>query len=263
MKTVFVREMRLNLKMLLIWSLVVGLMGFSCIMLYENMQGEMQSLSEAFSNMGAFSDAFGMSTLSIGTIEGFFATEVGTVHGLGGAMFAAILAIGILSKEEEGHSGEFLLSLPLSRSKVVAAKGLCVAVMTVAFTLICALLYVVGFAGLGESLPVGNFVTFMSRELLMNLEIAAICFAVSSLSGKNRMGLGIGITLILYFYDIIGRVIPSLKDSLFIGPFSYANASEIFSGADTPVAAIMLAAVLVVCGVAAGFVIYNRRDLAS
>ena len=218
MKTILLKELKLNIKNFLIWSLAVGGMGLACIMMYSSMEGEIKDMADAFSNMGAFSDAFGMSTLSIASIKGYFATEVGTVHGIGSAMFAAIIAIGILSKEEEGHSGEFLLSLPVSRSKVVIAKGLCVAAMLVAFTIVCTILYIIGFTALGEELPATEFFTFMGMQLLMNFEIAAICFAISSISGKNRMGLGIGIAMICYFYDIIGRVVPDLKDYLFVGP---------------------------------------------
>ena len=137
MKTVFLKELRLGLKGFLIWSLSVGILGLACILLYSSMEGDMKQMADAFSNMGAFSDAFGMSTLSIATLKGYFATEVGAVHGLGSAMFASILAIGILSKEEEGHSGEFLLSLPVSRRGIVAAKGLSVLILLFAFTVIC------------------------------------------------------------------------------------------------------------------------------
>ena len=263
MKTVFLRELRLNLKNFLIWSLVVGVLGMVCVLLYQSMQGDMKEMADAFSNMGAFADAFGMSTLSIATLKGYFATEVGTVHGLGSGMFAAILAICILSREEEMHTGEFLFSMPLSRTKVVASKGLCVAIWLVAFTVVCGLLYAISFAMLKEEIPVAEFLKFMSLQCLMNLEIAGICFAISSLSGKNRTGLGIGIAVMCYFYDIIGRVVPDVKDYLFIGPYSIANASEIFSGAKTNVAGIMTAVVVTACCVVFAFVCYNRRDLAS
>ena len=70
MKKIFLKELKMNLKSLLIWSLSVGGMGLACILLYKNMEGEMQEMADAFSNMGSFSDAFGMSTLSIATIKG-------------------------------------------------------------------------------------------------------------------------------------------------------------------------------------------------
>ena len=263
MKAIFKNELKLNIKSLMIWSLAVGGMGLACVLLYQSMEGDMKAMADAFSNMGAFSDAFGMSTLSIATLTGYFATEVGTVHGLGGGMFAAITAIGILSKEEECHTGEFLLSFPVSRTKVAAAKGICTVIMIAAFTLICGVLYAAGFAMLGEELPVGDFVNFMGKQMLMNLEIAAICFAISAVSGKTKTGLGLGLTLLFYFYDIIGRVVPDLKDSLFIGPYSYANASEIFSGKETTAASIITACMIIVLCGALAHILYNRRDLAG
>lgn len=262
MREIFKRELRMNLKNLLIWSLTVGGMGLACTLLYSSMEGEMKTMADAFSQMGAFSDAFGMSTLSIATLKGYFATEVGTIQGLGGGMFAAILATGILSKEEEGHTGEFLMSLPVSRSAVVAAKYLTVLVNTIAFSAICTGLYLLGFAILGEEMPMGDFFRFMLMQLILSVEIGGICFMISSISGKNRMGLGLGITLFFYFYDIIGRVVPDLKDSLYVGPYSYANASEIFSGAEANTAGIVTGVVILAACTVSSFVIYKKRDLA-
>lgn len=263
MRTVLKRELIQNIKNLLIWSLSVGILGLICILLYKSMEGDMKEMADAFSNMGAFSDAFGMSTLSIATMKGYFATEIGAVHGLGSGMFAAITAISIISKEEELHSGEFLFSLPLSRSRIIAAKGLCVAIMLVVFTLICTVFYIAGFKMLGEEMPMDQFFTFMGSQFLMNAEIAGICFGLSSISGKNRMGLGLGLALLFYSYDVMGRVIPDLKEGLFVGPYSYCNAAEIFTGAEIPAKAIVVAMVVLVFGVVFAFWNYNRRDLAS
>ncbi|MBQ9886113.1 MAG: ABC transporter permease subunit [Lachnospiraceae bacterium] len=263
MRTVFLKELKLNIKNLLIWSLTIGLLGLACIVIYKSMQADMKNMADAFSNMGAFADAFGMSTLSIATLKGYFATEIGTIHGLGGGLFAAIIAIGMLSKEEEAHTGEFLFSLPLSRSKVVLAKCVCIAVMLVVFTVICAALYALGFVALGEGIPAKEFLTFMGMQLVMDIEIAAICFFVSALSGKNKMGLGLGIALICYMFDLIGRVVPDLKEYLFLGPYSFSNASEIFSGADISSKALIVAAAVTVLCIAGAFICYNRRDLAS
>ncbi|MCR5033087.1 MAG: ABC transporter permease [Lachnospiraceae bacterium] len=263
MKHIYFREMRLNAKNLIIWSLSVGILGMICILLYSSMQGDMEEMADAFSNMGMFSDAFGMSTLSIATIGGFFATEVGTVHGLGSAMFASILAITMLSKEEEGHSGEFLLTLPVSRGKVVIAKGLCILSDLVLFTVVCALFYILGFVLLGEDLPAKEFVTFMGMQLLMNAELAGICYGISALSWKNRMGLGLGLVLFFYIYDLMGRIVPDAKPYLYLGPYSYANASQIFAGEAMEGKGIAVACLLLFCGFAFAFWEYRRRDLAA
>ncbi len=61
----------------------------------------------------------------------------------------------------------------------------------------------------------------------------------------------------------MGRVVPDLKDYLFIGPYSYSNASEIFTGVATEGKAIVLAATFLIGGIGFAFLRFNKRDLAS
>ena len=255
-------ELKLNLKSLLIWSFSVGGLGFICLLMYTSMDGEMMDMADTFSNMGAFSDAFGMSTLSIATINGFFATEVGTVHGLGSALFAALLSTVLLSKEEDAHTGEFLFSLPLSRGNIVLAKLLSLLIELTLFTLICGVMYILGFAVLKEDISWNEMMIFLGSMLFMNIEISAIALIISACSARNRMGVGLGLALIFYSYDLIGRVVPDMKDYLFVGPFSYTNASEIFAGKETPAEALITAAAVTVIALLTSFAVYMKKDLA-
>lgn len=263
MFTIYRHEIKENIKNFIIWSFSVGILGLICIAMYSGMSEDMAALSDSFSNMGAFSEAFGMSTLGIGTLVGYFATEIGTIHGLGGGLFAAILATGMLSKEEDGHTGEFLYSLPVSRSKIVTSKLMAVESLLVGFSIICGLLYMAGFLYLGEEIPMADFAKFIGLELLMDTEIAMVCFVISAFGKKTKLGTGLGITLIFYAYDIIGRVVPDMKDYLFIGPYSYANASEIFSGKEIGINAIAVACAVIVVTTVFAYVKYSKKDLAS
>lgn len=263
MLAIFKQEMKLNLKSLLIWALTVGGLGFICVLMYKSMEGDVMEMADSFSNMGAFSEAFGMSTLSIATLAGFFATEVGTVHGLGSAMFAAFLASCMLSKEEDGHTGEFLYSLPVSRWKAVTSKCLAVIINLVLFTLICGIFYVCGFVCLGEEVLWEELIRFLLCMLFMNVEVASLALLVSAISQRNRMGVGLGIALVLYVSDITGRVVPDMKDYLFIEPFSFTNASEIFAGLEAPGYSMLIGLVVTIAALAATYAVYLKRDLAS
>ena len=85
MPVILKNEWKSGWKSLLIWAFSVGGMGLICIILYKGME---DSMAESFATMGTFSDAFGMSTLSIATL--YFATEIGTIHALGSSMFAGL-----------------------------------------------------------------------------------------------------------------------------------------------------------------------------
>lgn len=256
-------ELKQNYKSLIIWSLSVGIMGMFCICLYSSMTEDMAALSESFSNMGAFSDAFGMSTLGIGTIAGYFATEVGVVHSLGSSMFAAVTATTILSKEEDGHTGEFLYSLPISRGKVVVAKICSMLIMIIVFTIITVAFYIPGFVYIDAHPEWELFVKFMLSQLLMNVEIMFICTMISAFVKRNMPGTGLGIALLLYAYDLIGRVASEMKDAITIGPFSYCNATEIFAKETIPGTAYIFGTIIIVFTVILTFIKYTKKDLAS
>ena len=256
-------EWKQNVRNLLIWSLAVGAMGMLCICLYASMTEDMAELSESFSNMGAFSDAFGMSTLGIGTIAGYFATEVGVVHSLGSSMFAAIMASTILSKEEEGHTGEFLYALPVTRGKVITTKICSMVLSLVVFTTITTAFYILGFRIIDTWPDMELFAIFMLSQFLMNLEVMCICTMLSAFVKRNMIGAGLGIALLLYVYDLMGRVVPDAKDYLFIGPFGYANASEIFAKQDIPPAAYICGACIMIAALVITYLKYTRKDLAS
>lgn len=263
MFTIFKQEMKMSVKSLVIWALAVGLMGMMCILLYSSMEESMAGMAESFSKMGSFADAFGMSTLSIATISGFFATEIGTMHSLGGAMFAACIATTILSKEEDGHTGEFLYSLPVSRGKVVITKIMAVLANIIAFNVICGLCYGLGFGILGKGVETKEFFIFLTMQLLLEMEVGGICLVLSAFSKRNKLGAGIGIAMCLYTYDLMARVLPDLKDYIFIGPFSYANASDIFAKSDINVQGLGIGMIVMAVGYVLAYIKYTRKDLAS
>lgn len=263
MIAVYRHEIKAYWKSVMVWFCCVGGMGFACILLYSGMKESMEAMAENFAAMGAFSDVFGMSRLSIATMEGFYAAEVGTIHGLGGAMFAAIVGTGMLSKEEEGHTGEFLFSLPVARGKVVIAKWCAVITQVVLFNLLCVGFYFLGFGISGETISAQEFFIYHAMQILMQSEIAAVCYGMSAFLKKNKLGLGIGIVLFLYACDLLARVIPDLADYKMFSPFFYANAADVFSTGEIAESAAAIGVAAVFAGVCIAYVVYTKRDLAA
>lgn len=263
MRALFRYELKSQIRTLLIWAAAVGGMGLACILMFKSMESSIADMAENFASMGGFSEAFGMSTLNIATLPGFFATEVGTIHALGGALFAASIATIILSKEEDGHTAEFTYALPVSRLKVIGLKFVSVFLEILVFSIICTALYCIGFVALGEKEIGKEFFIYMIMQFAMDIEIASGCFLISSISKKNKLGLGISLALVLYLFDLIARAIPNLKKYIFITPFSYSNSSMIFSKGEVEPAAYFIGAIVFIGCVTIATVVYDKRDLAS
>lgn len=262
MFTIYKHEMRGYIKNLFIWAACVGGMGAVCILMFSGIQESMADMAENFASMGAFSDAFGMSRLSIATLEGFYAAEVGTIHALGGAMFAAVISTGMLSKEEDGHTSEFLFSLPIGRGKVVMAKWCAIMSHIFLFNLLCVGAYLAGIVVLGEQMPVKEFFLYHIMQIVMQLEIGGICYCLSAFQRKNKLGLGLGVSLFFYAYDLMARVLPDLSDYKLLSPFAYANASDLFSTGEVPVPAAVLGMGVLLAGVGVAHFVYMKKDLA-
>ena len=125
------------------------------------------------------------------------------------------------------------------------------------------LLYVVGFVVQSEDIPVKEFVLYHGMQIILQIEIAAICYAISAFMKKNKFGLGLGVVLLLYAYDLMARVIPDLSDYKLISPFSYANAADILSTGKVEVSALVLGVIILVGSIVLAFRRFIRRDLAT
>ena len=62
---------------------------------------------------------------------------------------------------------------------------------------------------------------------------------------------------------VIGRITEELEKILFIGPFSYAEAADIFAGNGIPVKAAVFAAAVTAATVLLAILYYRKKDLAA
>ena len=134
--TLIRHELRQGRTPLLIWTAAIGFLLAICVFLFPEMKGQMEGVSKIFASMGSFTAAFGMDRLNFGTMIGFYAVECGNIMGLGGAFYASLCAVGMLSKEEKDHTAEFLLVHPVSRVRVITDKLITVLLQITAMNII-------------------------------------------------------------------------------------------------------------------------------
>ena len=204
--TLIKHELRQGWKSLAIWTLSIGFFIVICVMMYPEMEGEMEEVSEMFSSMGAFTAAFGMDKLNFGTLIGFYAIECGNILGIGGAFFAAILGITALAKEEKERTAEFLLSHPVSRNKVITEKLIAVFLQIVIMNVLVFLMSIASIAGIGEEILWEELGLLHLAYFLVQIVLAAICFGISAFIRTSGIGAGIGLATVMYFINIVANI---------------------------------------------------------
>lgn len=261
--TLLKHELKAYSKTLVIWMMCIGVCCFSCLLLFESLKEDMEEMADMFSMMGGFSAALGMDQVNIGTVEGFYATEVAIIFALGGAMFAAMTGAAILSKEEESHTADFLHTLPFGRNYIVLWKYAALCLLCVLFSAGTMVWILIGFGCMGEMPPVREFVLYHGAQLLLQLEIGSICFLVSSLCRKRQTGGALGFAVLLYLMELMCRVVPAIKNLKYVTPYYFANASDIFSTGTLRGEMAVCSIFVTVVSVFASLFIYRRRDLAA
>lgn len=261
--TLYIHEMKMNLKSLIIWTFCVGGLCFGCILLYTSLEDSLQGIADAYSNMGAMSTALGMDKMSLATLTGFYATEVAMMHGLGGAMFAAILGTAMLSKEEAGHTSEFLNVFPIGRNRIIIEKYAALISNVLLFNLVCTIMYISGFVMMGEELMWKEMLLFHLAQFLMQAEIGTVCFLISAFSGKNMMGAGLGIAVLMFAADMMCRIIPAIENIKYITPFYYSNGADIFTSGKIDGVMLTIGIGIMAAAFVMSYIRYVRKDLAA
>lgn len=259
--TVYKHELKRAKISLLIWTAAISFMLGVCILIYPEMKTQMSDISAMFADMGSFSAAFGMDRINFGSFIGFFGVECGNVLGLGGALFAAIVGISALAKEEKEHTAEFLLTQPVSRNKVVLEKLLAVFTQIVILNLVSAVVTVISVAVIGESVDAKVMLLLFLAYFILQIEISAVTFGISAYLKGNGLGIGLGIAVLMYFLNIIANLTENAKFLKYLTPFGYTEGADIISSCSIDLKYLAVGIVFTAAGIAAAFLKYRKKDI--
>jgi ABC-2 type transport system permease protein len=260
---IFVRELKANLKSLIIWGVIVVLftmVGVSKFSAYANNPEMLKILDDMPT---AMVEAFNMKAFNLTTVSGFF--------GIMFTYFALLLSIAatmwgsdIISKEERDKTVEFSLVLPVSRSKVITAKALAALVNCIAFVLIT---WAVSLVAVQQYSPDRAFHAFLALEMQAMFLIELIFLAIGLMLGcamkqyKRSASTAVAIILATYFMSVVSVMQERLDFLRYVTPFRYFDAGELFRSGQMNATYLLISAALVVGSVIAAYWTYNRRDL--
>lgn len=254
-------ELKQGWKTLAVWTASIGFFVVLCVLMYPEMSKEMEGVNEMFSSMGAFTSAFGMDRLNFGTLIGFYTVECGNIMGIGGAFFAALIAIHSLAKEEKERTAEFLLSHPKSRPWIVSQKLLAVMVQIIIMNAVVLALSAISIVAIGEEILWNELCLLHLAYFLVQTELAGICFGISAFLRRSGLGIGLGIAAVMYFINIIANISRDTEFLKYITPFGYAEGADIIANCSLNVKMLFFGMVYAVIGVAIAYWKYCGKDI--
>jgi ABC-2 type transport system permease protein len=260
---IFLRELRANLKSLIIWLAIISLLIFMAVAKFSAFASDPQMTKMLDSMPQGLLDALSMKNFDLTTVTGFYGIMF-IYFGLMAAIAAAMWGSDIISKEERDKTVEFSLVLPVSRSQVITAKALAALVNCILFVLIT---WGISIAATKSYNPDQAFYSFLRLEMVGMFMIELIFLAVGLLLGsamkryKLSGAAAVGIILVTYFLSIVTALNENLDFLKYITPFKYFDAGQMYrTGQMEGVYLAISAAIIAVC-VAGAYLVYNKRDL--
>jgi ABC-2 type transport system permease protein len=260
---IFLRELKANLKSLLIWSVIIALLIMMAVTKFSAFAGDPEMLSMLDSMPPALLDALSMRAFNLTTLSGFYGVMF-IYFGLMAAIAAAMWGSDTISKEERDKTVEFSLVLPVSRSRVVTAKALAALVNCILFVLVT---WGISLVAVRSYNPDQTFFDFLALEMQAMFLIELIFLAVGLLLGcamkhyKRAGSTAVAIILTTYFMSILAVMDERLDFLKYFTPFKYFDAGELFRTGQMDGAYLLLSAAIIVLSVVAAYWVYNKRDL--
>ena len=259
--TLIKHELKQGRTALVIWTASIAFLMVICILMFPEMKGEMDGVSDMFASMGSFTEAFGMDRINFGTLLGFYAVECGNILGLGGAFFASLIAITVLAKEEKERTAEFLLTHPVSRVRIVTEKLTAVLIQIVLINAVIWALSAASIAIIGEEIPWKELNLMHLSYFLLQIELAGICFGLSAFLRRGGLGIGLGLATVMYFLNIVANISDSAEFLKYITPFGYTEGADIVANGSLDIAMVLLGMAYTAIGIAAAYWKYCKKDI--
>jgi len=223
----FLKELKNNLKGTVITSLVVVLYTSFSLLIYSSMKENISKVTDFYYIMPeSFQVAFNFHINQWDNVLGYYVTYFVYFVPIIAGCYSIILGTKLLSKEEQNKTAEFLLSRPISRSQIISSKLLTFFVHILGINLLA---FVTGVFGCGFvsdwDFNLKSLIILHTYGYLICLFFGILGFFITVVMKRAKaiIGIGIGIVLGTYFFDVMIRVFGEVQFLLYLTPFKYIN----------------------------------------
>jgi ABC-2 type transport system permease protein len=260
---IFTRELKANLKSLLIWGGIVVLFVLVGVSKFSAYAGNPEMLAILDAMPAEMITALNLRAFNLTTVTGFFGIMF-TYYALLLSIAATMWGSDIIAKEERDRTVEFSLTLPVTRRRVVTAKALAALVNCIGLLLIT---WGASLLSAASYKPDSTFYSFLSLCILALFILQLVFLAIGILLGcavkqyRRTTSLAISLLLGAYFLSIVSGLSKNLDFLRYLSPFKYFDPVLMLRETRLDLSYVGLALAIVFASMVAAYVTYARRDL--
>ena len=259
---VLLQELRVSRRSVLIWSLSLAAFASLYLLLFGAIKNDLQVFEDVIQNFPPVAQAaLGFVIGTLKTITGFYAFAF-TYVVLCGAVQATNLGVSAIGREIGGSTADFLLTKPLSRSRILAQKALAVLVSLVVTNAVFLAVTVPVAAAQQSDLDIRQFLLLSATLFFVQLIFASLglLYGVAAKKIKSVVAVSLPGVFAFFIVGMLGAIIGEDKIRYFT-PFKYFDIGYILKNSAYETTFSLVAAAVVVVAVAASFAVFAKKDV--
>lgn len=259
----FLRELQANRKSTIIW--IASLAGIVVLFMamYPAFTSDVEAIKKVMQGFPpALQAAFGLNLETFFSVLGFYGYLLNFAV-LAAAIQAMNLGVAAISKEVAGKTADFLISKPITRTRIIAGKfGAALLLLLITNILFIGVSYVAVLVATSEPFDVGTFFLLSLSMLQVQLIFLALGALFSVLLPKVKSVVAVSLPAVFGFY-IIGTIGDLLENEevRFVSPFRYFNYNNIIKDGAYEMEYVLIGAAFLVVAGAATYLIFRKQDI--
>ncbi|MDF2521784.1 MAG: transporter [Clostridia bacterium] len=261
---IVLRELRANLKSIIIWSLCMIFLIYVGMVKYSGFAAAGEGVNELMAQMPeVLKNMLGMNEMDLTSVSGFYAIFYLYFMLIAG-VHAVMLGAVIISKEERDKTADFLFVKPILRSRAVTAKLAAAFINIVVLNLVTLVSSIIFVGMFNEGEPINDqIVRLMLALFILQIIFLTLGASIAAIARNTKKAASVATTVLLTAFIL--SIAIDLNDKIdyltFLTPFKYFNAGKVMrEGSYEPVYLLLSAAIAAAC-TAVTYVVYKRRDL--
>lgn len=257
------RELKLNLKSLIIWTLIIVIIFLISFLIYPSLTQDEVMLEELVATMPKeILEIFNMDIISLNKVSGWLLSEGYLMVNLIGSCFFAILGGTILLKEQSDKTIEFLFSKPIKKSSIVTSKLLTGLIYIFTFNLIISLTTLIGL-NLSNDFNFKYWLYSSIAPIFVHTFFFCISLLVSNYFKKTNKSIttNLGIVFGTYLIGVLSLMSEKIEFLKYFSPFEYINSKTIITNNSLDIFNLLLLTTYIIITLVGLYNTYDKKEL--
>ncbi|UDK96336.1 ABC transporter permease subunit [Lysinibacillus sphaericus] len=260
---IFIHELKTYRKSTIIWSLSLIAIMIIFMSMYSTFAEDAKGFMKIVENYPeAIRNAMGFNQENFFTILGFYSFPLSFIT-LCAAIQAMNLGTSIINKEVREKTADFLLTKPVTRTKILTAKLLAAFVSIVVTNIFYfAAASFVALQVQTDDFSLKIFLLLSLTIFFIQLIFLSLGIIISVIVQKIKSVLTVSLATVFAFY-FVGMFSDTTGDEVkrYFSPFKYFDTAYIIKHSSYETTFLIAGAVIIILAIAASYVVYSKKDI--